>query len=356
MGSHQRAQAMKIIRILSPGCIVLALALAGCGSAAVHAASTSGGPDASAPNAYLATGSGWVNYIQWDSSGTGSLTEDILTGSAPDETVNSNQTPITVSVNGSQVDFTGLTPQFGTLANGTLTLQVLGSDGTLGTDTFTPASQADFNTAAGALQSQAASDNGAALQQQAQASTASANAAAEQQAQSDLSNVQSAGDFTSDLASLSSDVTQANSDLGQLKSDAAQGPDGSGNSPGSCVNVSSTVYNDADSTLYNDQQSSLDNDVNSLAGAIQIARGDISTLNADLSSLSSSGLPAPAGAQAAISAAQQAIRQAIASANSDIAQVNQDVVVGFQIANGLATGACAGDGPGAPPSPIPPLS
>jgi hypothetical protein len=65
----------------------------------------------------------------------------------------SDQTPITVVVNGSQVTFTGLQQDYGTLAGGTLMLQVLTSDGTLGTDTFTPATQGQFNQAVAALQS-----------------------------------------------------------------------------------------------------------------------------------------------------------------------------------------------------------
>lgn len=51
---------------------------------------------------------GWVNYLQWNSAGTGTFTEDTLTGTAPDEQMTSGQTPITVVVNGSQVTFTGL--------------------------------------------------------------------------------------------------------------------------------------------------------------------------------------------------------------------------------------------------------
>jgi hypothetical protein len=62
-------------------------------------------PDASMANAYLASGSNWVNYIQWNSTGTGSLTDDTITGTAPDEQVSSDQTPITAYVNGSEVTF-----------------------------------------------------------------------------------------------------------------------------------------------------------------------------------------------------------------------------------------------------------
>lgn len=128
--------------------VAAVLALAGCGGTASVAGSSQ--PNASQPNAYLATGSGWVNYLQWNSAGTGTFTEDTLTGTAPDEQMTSDQTPITVVVNGSQVTFTGLQQDYGTLAGGTLMLQVLTSDGTLGTDTFTPATQGQFNQAVAA--------------------------------------------------------------------------------------------------------------------------------------------------------------------------------------------------------------
>jgi hypothetical protein len=86
--------------------LAIVLALAGCGSAAALAGSpappTSQQPSAQAVNAYLATGSGWVDYLQWNSQGTGNLTADTLSGTGPDEQVFSNQTPITVYVNGSE--------------------------------------------------------------------------------------------------------------------------------------------------------------------------------------------------------------------------------------------------------------
>lgn len=161
--------------------------------AQVNAACASSSANASLANAYLASGLTWVDYLQWNSSGVGSLTDDTLTGTAPDEQVSSAQTPITASVNGSEVTFTGLQQENGTLTNGTLTLQVLQPNGTLGTDVFTPASQNGFNKAVAALQNEAASDNGTAVQQQAQASKASSNAAAEQTASNDLATVQGIG-------------------------------------------------------------------------------------------------------------------------------------------------------------------
>jgi hypothetical protein len=72
----------------------------------------------------------------------------------------------------------------------------------------------------------------------------------------------------------------------------------------------------------------------------------------DLANLTSSGLPATPGATAAIAAADKAIGQAAAKVNGEIDQVNADVTQGYSIANGMATGSCAGDGPGRPPVPI----
>jgi hypothetical protein len=262
--------------------------------------------------------------------------------------VQSNQTPITVSVNGSQVDFSGLNPQYGTLNGSTLTLQVLASDGRLGTDTFTPASQDDFNKAVATLQAQAASDNGASVQQQAEASTSSANAASERQAQSDLSMLQGVS-FSSDLSKLAGDVSQTDSDLAKEKSDAAAGVDGP-DGP-SCYNLEQNVDYDATQNVEYDATQNLGYDLtNGLQADIATARGNITTLNNDLVSLSASGLPAPAGASAAIAAARQAISGAIGQANTYIDQVNADVNTAYAIGNNMATSQCTG--PGSTPAPI----
>jgi hypothetical protein len=330
--------------------LITMAALAGCGSAAHLAGNPSSTqqPNAQAPNAYLATGSGWINYLQWDSQGTGSLTDDTLTGTAPDEQVSSNQTPITVYVNGSEVTLSGLNPDTGTLANGTLTLQVLNPDGTLGTDTFTPATQDQFNQAVAVLQAQAASDNGAAVQASASASQASANAVAEQQAQADLATVQGIS-FSSDLNSLAGDVTTTNNDLGTVKSDAANGPGAD------CSNLEGTVDGDVEGTIDGDMEGSTEGTLQgNLIPDIASARQEISTFQGDLSTLQGLGLPAPSGASAAISAAQGTISSAVSQGNQDISQVNADVVTAYQVANGIATSSC--DGPGSAPASIPAIS
>jgi len=335
---------MKLIRVLF-GAIPLVLIVAACGSSSPGA----GAP----PNDYLATGNGWVNYLQWDSTGTGTFTNEQLTGTAPDETVQNNQNPITVAIKGSQVDFTGLSVQTGTLSDGTLSLQVLNSDGTLGSDTFTPAGADAFNKAVGALQSVASTANSGALAQQAQASAASANAAAESQAQSDLATLQGAYNFSSDLNALSGDVSQTNTDLATTQSDAAQGANAGG---GDCINLEGIVNPDVEGSVVPDVQGGLVPDLSTLTNDIGSAQSDISTLQNDLATLKSDGLPSPPGASAAITATNQAIAAAVSQANSDIATANSDVNQAYAAGNAIATGACSGDGPGSPPTPVSPVS
>ena len=296
--------------------------------------------------ARLATGSGWVNYLQWNSTGSGSLTADTLTGTPPAEQVASNQTPITVSVNGSEVTFSGLKYDNGTLSDGTLTLQVLNSDGTLGTDQFTPATQDQFNQAALQLSNQAGSDNSAAVQASAAAASAAANAAAEQTASNDLATVQGVG-FSSDLSSLNSEVTQVGKDLDTAKSDA-------GNGQGQDCGNANTVEGDFN-TVTGDANSA-SGAVGQLSSDISTARQNIGTLQADLSNLQNTGLPAPSGAAAAITSAQGTISSAISTANGDIGQVNGDVTDAAQVLGSLATGSCANIGIPYSPSPMPTVS
>lgn len=178
---------------------------------------------------------------------------------------------------------------------------------------------------------------------------ASANAQAEQTAQDDLSALQGAADFSSELGSMSSDMSTIQNDLQTERNDAAQGPGSD------CYGNSGTVDYDVTGTIEYDVNGGFQYDLNQLTNAISVARGDITTLNNDLSSLSASGLPAPSGASAAIASAQQAISQ-VSAANSGIDSENPVVTQAYAIANAMATGACAGMGPGSPPSPMPHIS
>ena len=262
--------------------------------------------------------------------------------------MSSEQTQISVSVNGSEVTISGLRQPNGTLANGTLTLQVLNPDGTLGTNMFKSATQDQFNKAVLTLDNQAGSDNSAAVQQRQQASQASANASAEQTASNDLATVQGIG-FSSDLNNLAGDVTKTGTDLGTVKSDAANGPNGAAE----CANLEGTVNADVEGSVDAGMEGGFDADLGSLTSGIASARSAIGALQNDLSGLHAAELSAPSGAASAITSAQGAISNAVSTANGDIQKENGLVGQAYQVANGIATGSCSGDGPGSPPNPIP---
>jgi hypothetical protein len=180
-----------------------------------------------------------------------------------------------------------------------------------------------------------------AAQDNPQASPAQPGTQAEQLAQTDLTTLQQDHTFTNDLSSLTADANQTGTDTATTKSDAALGAD--------CYNVS-TVKIDA-STVGTDA-SIVSMDLATLTGDIGTATQDIATMKNDLANLAASSLPATPGAATAIAAADQAINRAVAQANSEIDQVNADVTRTYSLANAMATGSCAGDGPGRAPAPI----
>jgi hypothetical protein len=193
------------------------------------------------------------------------------------------------------------------------------------------------------------------LRQAAQASQAAASAQAQRAAQVDaaqraftfdLTTLRSDADFSSVLGSVQGDVKQTARDFAQEKSDAAQG------GGDQCTNASSTVYNDAASTIYNDEQSSLLNDANQVSIAVAAIRKDEQTIGGDLQALDSLGASAPSDPSSAEAAANQVASQAISQTNAAIDTVAGYVATAYQVADGMATGACSSvTVPGSPPSP-----
>jgi hypothetical protein len=166
--------------------------------------------------------------------------------------------------------------------------------------------------------------------------------ASQAQAQSDLAALHHDYSFVGgDLRALSSDARLAGSDLAATKSDAALGTD--------CYNVSTVKI---DATNVKTDASTVSIDLSTLTSDIDAVTQDVAVIKNDLANLTASGPPATPGATAAIGAAGKDIRQAAAKANGEIDQVNADVTQAYSIANGIATGSCAGDGPGHPPIPI----
>jgi hypothetical protein len=304
-------------------------------AAAVLAGAVSCGSSAG-PASYLGTDQSDVVFIQWQaptSSGhlQGTMTADRVSGTAPNQTVSVTNIPFTGTISGNSVTLTVtalfVTERiFGTLSGGKLTIQATTANGTIQSGTLIQAGVSSYNKAVDGLHARVR-----------QANLMAARAQAEQAAQSDLATLQSDASFGNDLNTLLSDGQQASSDLATVKSDASHGP-------GSyCDNVY-TVSDDAytvDDDLY-----SLSSDLTTLTDGIATVRQDIRTVNSDLANLSASGLPAPLGAASGIATAQRMITEAIATANGYIDQANADDTTAYAIANGLATGSCAGQGPG----------
>ena len=131
-----------------------------------------------------------------------------------------------------------------------------------------------------------------------------------------------------------------------MKSDAANGK-------GSyCDNVI-TVGDDA--IAVDDDAITLSDDLITLTDDFGTVRQDMATVQGDLQTLSNDGVNAPPGAAGALAAAHSAIKQAKVTANGYISQVDSIDREAFSIGNGMATGSCAGNGPGSPSSLVAPL-
>lgn len=311
------------------------------------------------PAYYLASNSSAVELVQWAAPANGQAQGDVTydsvsTGgsnaSSPDS-LSVQSDPVMVTISGSQATLSGflgasVSGQINSSGDLVLDSPPDSSTGQITDAVLVPSSASAYNAAVRAVDKTVAADNAQAAAQVAAQQQAQQNEQAQQAAVGDVSQLNSDADnLPGDVTNLNGDVHQAVSDLQQTQSDASQGQGYD------CENVQDTVYNDAATTLYNDQVTSLANDVTTLQQDISTVQGDIITLKGALSTLRADGLAEPSGSAIAISGAQTAISSAVSQANTDIGQVNSDVVQGYSLANGLATGQCAGDGPGSPPSP-----
>jgi hypothetical protein len=336
---------------------ILLIGLAACGSPA------EGAPPGT--SYYLASNANAVLLITWNSSGTGTITYDSINtgGSDPSApySLSVDSSPVGVTVNGDEVTISGfLGASFnGSLSGSTLTITSPPdtSTGQITTDTLTASDPSAYNTAVNTLNSTISTDNAQAAQaqQQAQQQQASASASAAQAAQvandqqtaaTDTQSLQGdPGNLSGDVNTLAGDVSTTANDLQTLKNDAAQGQ----GSP--CDNLTGSVDPDATGSLAPDLTGSLEPDLNTLSNNISTARGDVQKVEADEHTLQMDNVPVPASMGQAIGAADNAVSAAISTANGDIATVMGYINSGYSIANNLAYGACAGMGPGAPPSP-----
>jgi len=85
---------------------------------------------------------------------------------------------------------------------------------------------------------------------------------------------------------------------------------------------------------------------------IGTVRSEIQALQNTMQVVVSDGLSVSSAADAAIAAANKVIAQAISTANGYVDHANADVTAAYDVANGMATGACTGDGPAKTPCPL----
>jgi hypothetical protein len=340
-----------------PICAVLLLA---CGLVLPACSSSPG------PASYLYAGSSDVVFVQWQpgpASGDiqGTLTEDTVTGTAPEQSVSVTSIAITGTRAGSSVTIRGadlLSALFGsgiltgTVSGNMLTLNVVTASGSIQPGELAKAGTSAYNTAVAALDRETHQANLAAAQAAAAQQQQQQDNQALQTAQRDLATLEAVS-FSSDVRALASDVAGTDSDLADEKEAAAAGPNADG---GDCYNLQESVEYDAQENVDYDLQENLGYDVQqNLEPDIQSARNDISTLKADLQTLSAEGFAPPPGTTAAIRAGRAQIVQAKATANADIAQANSDDSLAYSVADSLATGNCAGDGIGKPTSLLSPI-
>jgi len=212
---------------------------------------------------------------------------------------------------------------------------------------------AEQSAAAGVASAAAQASSAAAAQAQQQQLAAAQQqqqkqlAAAEQAVADATSQLQDQTALTTDVAKMANDLGTANTDLAKTRTDAKAGPGDN------CYNVGQVVGYDAANVVGYDAQNTISYDAhNALVYDLNNALAEEQTLQSALSTLNGYGVTTPSSATAAIAAANSGMAKATTTANRYIDQANADVVEAYAVANAMATGTCAGDGPGDPPAAV----
>lgn len=188
----------------------------------------------------------------------------------------------------------------------------------------------------------------AAQEQDAKAAQDRAKAKARQDdltgAQSDLSALQDSLKSFTNARALRTDAKATGSDLANERRDAANGVGDQ------CTNVDTTVYNDAATTVYNDVLTTVYDDAADEQKGLDQLRDRIKAVQHDEATLKADGLDPLDGASSAVKTGQGDVTKAVKTANAAINEANADLVTAYRVANALATGECAGDGPGDAPT------
>ena len=158
--------------------------------------------------------------------------------------------------------------------------------------------------------------------------------------------------FSRIVSGLKSAVTETQNDLAGEQRDINMG---ASNQAGTCVNLVANVDYDVTIIIGQDRRNVID-ERNNLEVAIAAVRQDITDWQNDVQAIANQGVPPPSDESSVISSAYTEILMALNEANGDIDQANTYIHQAYSMANALASGTCAGHGPGGEPGNIGQLS
>lgn len=343
-------------RVASASTIVAAIAcMTACGSAPSAGLGRSDGMAAPSPVAgvtgYLNSGPYGIAFLQWQTDGGGDLqgTIDMATvsGTAPNESVSTASSSFSGQISGSSVTLNiGGHTDYGTVTDGTLTLNVRQTDGRIQPVVYRRASPADYNKALAAVNRTVQQANITAGRQQQNQQDASSLS-------DDLTGIgDDESSLKSDLSSMGDDVSSTSNDLAATRSDElkvlTEAHNGTDNAT-VCTDADG-VSTDADGV--STDADGLSTDLNSLTSDLSSLRNHISSANSNLATVQKEqpGYDSSQGQQT-ISGARSLIAQVIAETNADINKENGYVTAAFQHATAAdSAGNCGSSS--SPPSPI----
>lgn len=297
---------------------------------------------------YLDANSSNVSFLQWQTDRAGDLQGTIdqasASGLAPNEAVITNNGSLSGLISGTSVTLNiGGNADYGTVTDGTLTLNVRQTDGSIQPVVYRQASPADYNDALANL-------NGSVQQ-------ANATAAQQRQKQQDAGSLsdditgigRDENSLKGDLSSMGQDVSGTSTDLAATRSDElkvlAEAHDGTDN--GTVCGDAGGVEGDAggvegDAGGLSGDRTSLTSDLSSLRSHIASAGSDLSTVEQEQPGYDSSQ------DQQTINGARSLISQIVTEANADIDEENGYLTAAYQHAKAAA--AAGNCGPPSAPS------
>ena len=153
--------------------------------------------------------------------------------------------------------------------------------------------------------------------------------------------------FSSMSQLLASDSSKIAGDVALLRNDAKPGQ--SGTAEPACYNLKNNVDPDAAAIGYF-VENDITNDVGNLQSDINTLESDIRNFKQDLADFANDGVHAPPRVAATLADVRAKISAAVTGANAAIRAMQDSVNAAYAEGNKLATGPCAGDGPGTAPT------